>query len=134
MPQWETRKRRWKRKPYRARYAQAHRAKRKALAPAVAVGLYKCARCGEPIQPGEPWDSAMRTAMVFATRARAPASVTARGREPRDSPSPQGARVAARAGAAKVARVVISAKRHVRAPEIPGADIAVTGQARKSLV
>ena len=33
MPQWETRKRRWKRKPYRARYAQAHRARRKALAP-----------------------------------------------------------------------------------------------------
>ena len=56
MPQWETRKRRWKRKPYRARYAQAHRAKRKALAPAVAVGLYNCARCGERIEPGEPWD------------------------------------------------------------------------------
>ena len=37
-------------------YAQAHRAKRKALAPAVAVGLYNCARCGERIEPGEPWD------------------------------------------------------------------------------
>ena len=68
MPQWETRKRRWKRKPYRARYAQAHRAKRKALAPAVAVGLYNCARCGERIEPGEPWDLGHAMATVFATR------------------------------------------------------------------
>ena len=56
MPAWERRNRRWKPKPYRARYAQAHRAKRKALSPVVSTGLAKCARCHEPILPGEPWD------------------------------------------------------------------------------
>ena len=48
---------------------QAHRAKRKALAPAVAAGLYNCARCGERIEPGEPWDLGHSMAMVFATPA-----------------------------------------------------------------
>ena len=65
-------------KPYRARYAQAHRAKRKALAPAVAVGLYNCARCGERIEPGEPWDLGHADAMVFATPAHSTDAVTAR--------------------------------------------------------
>ena len=56
MPQWETRKRRWKRKPYRPRYNQSHCAKRRALAPGAEAGLYNCARCGERIEPGQAWD------------------------------------------------------------------------------
>jgi hypothetical protein len=37
-------------------YGSRHAALRKRLAPTVAVGLAVCARCGEPIAPGEPWD------------------------------------------------------------------------------
>ena len=33
-----------------------HRQRRRVLAPIVAKGLVDCARCGEPIEPGEPWD------------------------------------------------------------------------------
>jgi hypothetical protein len=44
------------RKPYRRQYSQAHRAKRKALAPGVEAGLYNCARCQQPILPGQEWD------------------------------------------------------------------------------
>ena len=68
MPQWETRKRRWKRKPYRARYAQAHRAKRKALAPAVAAGLYNAPGASEPILPPNHGILGIWMATVFATR------------------------------------------------------------------
>ena len=57
MPAWDKRHRRWKRKPYRPHYNASHRAKRNALAPMVALGVVDCARCGERIQVGEPWDS-----------------------------------------------------------------------------
>jgi hypothetical protein len=36
-------------------YGQAHRNLRQALAQQVAAGKVKCARCGEYIQPGQPW-------------------------------------------------------------------------------
>jgi hypothetical protein len=56
MPRWATTRRRWKRKPYPRHYGQAHRAKRRALAPAVEAGLYTCARCRHPILPDQAWD------------------------------------------------------------------------------
>ena len=37
-------------------YGAAHQARRRALAPSVASGSMKCARCGEFIRPDEPWD------------------------------------------------------------------------------
>ena len=37
-------------------YGVGHRQRRRVLAPIVAKGLVDCARCGEPIEPGEPWD------------------------------------------------------------------------------
>ena len=39
------------------KYGQArHRRTRKALVPVVAAGGVNCVRCGEPIEPGTPWD------------------------------------------------------------------------------
>jgi hypothetical protein len=38
------------------RYSTAHKRLRKQIAPRVAAGNASCARCGEPIQPGEKWD------------------------------------------------------------------------------
>jgi hypothetical protein len=38
------------------RYGYDHRSLRRRLAPAVAAGVVECARCGELIEPGEPWD------------------------------------------------------------------------------
>ena len=35
---------------------QAHRTRRRAIAPMVEAGIVRCARCGEPIEPGTPWD------------------------------------------------------------------------------
>ena len=37
-------------------YGSAHRALRRRLAPLVASGQMRCARCGEVILPGTPWD------------------------------------------------------------------------------
>ena len=37
-------------------YDKPHRALRAELAPLVAAGGVRCAYCGEPIAPGEPWD------------------------------------------------------------------------------
>jgi hypothetical protein len=37
-------------------YNRAHDTKRAAIAPAVAAGHATCWRCGQLIQPGEPWD------------------------------------------------------------------------------
>jgi hypothetical protein len=37
-------------------YGVDHYARRRVLAPIVASGLVDCARCGEPIEPGTPWD------------------------------------------------------------------------------
>jgi hypothetical protein len=37
-------------------YGQPHQALRKRLEPLVASGLARCARCGNPILPGEAWD------------------------------------------------------------------------------
>lgn len=37
-------------------YSWAHQKLRKRLAPAVAAGLYRCWRCGEPIRAGVEWD------------------------------------------------------------------------------
>jgi hypothetical protein len=37
-------------------YGQAHQRLRRQLVPIVAFGTVNCARCGEPIVPGEPWD------------------------------------------------------------------------------
>jgi hypothetical protein len=39
-----------------ARYGGQHRKLRRLLGPQVAAGGVACARCGEPILPGEPWD------------------------------------------------------------------------------
>lgn len=36
-------------------YGTAHINARKALAPHVATGTVPCARCGDPIQPGQDW-------------------------------------------------------------------------------
>ena len=38
------------------RYGPAHRRLRAQLASRVRAGLAVCARCGEPIDPREPWD------------------------------------------------------------------------------
>ena len=56
MPKWAPTRRRKKPKSYRREYGAAHRAKRRALAPLVAAGAVDCARCHEPIQPGQEWD------------------------------------------------------------------------------
>ena len=37
-------------------YGPDHQKARRVLAPFVASGLANCARCGEPIEAGEPWD------------------------------------------------------------------------------
>ena len=37
-------------------YGREHRQIRRALEPSVVAGLAACSRCGEPIEPGEPWD------------------------------------------------------------------------------
>jgi hypothetical protein len=37
-------------------YGHVHQTLRKRWAPKVAVGSVTCARCGELIDPGEPWD------------------------------------------------------------------------------
>ena len=37
-------------------YGPEHRRLRSALAPLVAAGGMRCVRCGEPIEPGTPWD------------------------------------------------------------------------------
>ena len=37
-------------------YGAAHQARRRQLAPLVAAGLMRCARCGEPIEAGEAFD------------------------------------------------------------------------------
>jgi hypothetical protein len=37
-------------------YGWAHQLMRKRLAPIVAAGLARCARCGELILPGQAWD------------------------------------------------------------------------------
>lgn len=37
------------------RYGHAHQRTRAAWAPAVALGIVKCSRCGELITPGEDW-------------------------------------------------------------------------------
>jgi hypothetical protein len=39
-----------------AKYGSAHKRLRKRLAPQVAMGIVYCARCGELIDPGQPWD------------------------------------------------------------------------------
>ena len=38
------------------RYGEAHRKVRKRWAPKVRAGKVKCARCHQPILPGEKWD------------------------------------------------------------------------------
>ena len=43
-------------KTSRRGYGHHHQQLRKRLAPLVAAGLARCARCGEAIKPGEPWD------------------------------------------------------------------------------
>jgi hypothetical protein len=37
-------------------YGHAHQQRRRQLEPLVAAGLARCARCNQPIGPGEPWD------------------------------------------------------------------------------
>ena len=48
-------------------YGAAHQAKRRALAPLVAGGSMKCVRCGEFIEPDEPWDLQKTTLMTLDT-------------------------------------------------------------------
>ena len=38
------------------KYGRSHRNRRLAVAPLVAAGCVCCARCGEPIEPGQLWD------------------------------------------------------------------------------
>jgi hypothetical protein len=42
--------------PAQRGYGAAHKALRRRWAPLVAAGGVLCARCGEPIDPGTPWD------------------------------------------------------------------------------
>ena len=42
--------------PEQRGYGQAHRARRRGIALMVEAGIVRCARCGELIRPGEPWD------------------------------------------------------------------------------
>lgn len=37
-------------------YGRSHEAERRRWAPKVDAGLVDCARCGEPLEPGRPWD------------------------------------------------------------------------------
>lgn len=37
-------------------YGNLHQALRRKIAPIVAAGQARCARCGKPIIPGQPWD------------------------------------------------------------------------------
>lgn len=41
---------------HKKRYGHRHRRTREAWVRRVASGSVKCARCGEPISPREPWD------------------------------------------------------------------------------
>jgi hypothetical protein len=36
-------------------YTNAHVARRRQLEPLVATGQARCSRCGQPIEPGQPW-------------------------------------------------------------------------------
>lgn len=45
-----------KRSPAARGYGPAHRRTRQAWQPAVEAGTVRCARCGNPIHPEEPWD------------------------------------------------------------------------------
>ena len=107
MPRWATARRRWRPKPYRPEYGATHRAKRRALAPLVARGVVNCARCDEPIEPGQEWDlghvdgDRLRYAGPEHRRSR-----LQRGRKPSDVATPQASGDASRADAAEVARVV----------------------------
>lgn len=54
-------------------YGQAHRITRAALTPIVATGNVKCARCRQPIRPGQAWDldhTADRSSYLGASHAR----------------------------------------------------------------
>lgn len=37
-------------------YGAAHKRERARWAPKVDAGLVNCARCGQPLEPGRPWD------------------------------------------------------------------------------
>lgn len=37
-------------------YGRDHKAERDRWAPKVDAGLVDCARCGDPLEPGRPWD------------------------------------------------------------------------------
>jgi hypothetical protein len=50
------RRRRDRPSPEARGYTPAHRAARAQLRPLVLAGGVKCARCGRPIEPGQPWD------------------------------------------------------------------------------
>lgn len=43
-------------RPYRAKYGHHHRELRRVMAERVEAGGVRCARCGQPIEPGTPWD------------------------------------------------------------------------------
>jgi hypothetical protein len=42
--------------PKQRGHGQAHRTRRRAIAPMVAAGMVRWARCGDLITPDEPWD------------------------------------------------------------------------------
>jgi hypothetical protein len=42
--------------PEQRGYGHAHRARRRGIAPMVEAGMVRCARCGQIIEPGTPWD------------------------------------------------------------------------------
>jgi hypothetical protein len=43
--------------PCSTAYTSAHRLARRAQGPDVEAGLARCSRCGQPIYPGEAWDT-----------------------------------------------------------------------------
>jgi type IV secretory pathway TrbL component len=109
MPRWERRRRRWRRKPYRRQYGQPHRAKRKALTPAVEAGLHTAPGVMSASSPARPGTSATWTVTVFAMRGLSTdiRAIARRARQQRNVPSPQAPRdVSQRGRAAQVARMV----------------------------
>jgi len=65
--------------PEQRGYGQAHRARRRGIAPMVEAGIVRCARCGELIRPGEPCDLGTSTGQNgWSTQGQSTAAATGR--------------------------------------------------------